>query len=182
MKEFYKSLLKSPGEISSVVPSSRFLAKKMCQFIQLSKDESVIEVGPGTGAITQAILTKTHSPSQLTLIEKNKTLFRYLRKNFSGPNIIHCGIEEFEEKKPLTPNKLKYIVSSLPLMSMPEAISKRCVDAMTQLLPLNAYLIQYTYHLFKKDIIQSDTLVIIEKRLTLLNLPPAKVLLYQKIQ
>ena len=109
----------------------------MCQFIQLSKDESIIEVGPGTGAITQSILTKIHSPSQLTLIEKNKVLYRYLRKHFSGPNLMHCGIEEFEEKQPATIKKLKYIVSSLPLMSMPETLRKQCIDAMTKLLPLN---------------------------------------------
>ena len=182
MKEFYKSLLKSPSQISSIVPSSRFLAKAMCQFIQLSEEESIIEVGPGTGAITQAILNKIHSPSQLTLIEKNKVLYRYLRKYFNDINLLHCGIEEFEKKQQATKHKLKYIVSSLPLMSMPEAIKKQCIDAMIALLPPKGYLIQYTYHLFKKEIIQSDILALKEKRLVLLNLPPAKVLLYQKIQ
>jgi len=167
LKEFYKSLLKSPSQTSSIVPSSRFLAKTMCQFIQLSEEESIIEVGPRTGAITQAILNKIHSPSQLTLIEKNKVLYRYLRKHFCDINLLHCGTEEFEKKQPATTHKLKYIVSSLPLMSMPEAIRKQWIDAMLALLPPNGYLIQYTYHLFKKEIIQSDTLALKEKKVSI---------------
>ena len=59
---FLKGFLRQPKGVGSVIPSSRFLERKMVRMAGVAQAESVIELGPGTGGTTRAILAAMRRP------------------------------------------------------------------------------------------------------------------------
>ena len=55
--------------VGSVVPSSKFLSKKMLDHLNFKKAKLVVELGPGTGVFTQRIIEKLDRESTLLVIE-----------------------------------------------------------------------------------------------------------------
>ena len=53
---FLKSYLSTPGNVGAVAPSSPYLARRMIEELDLEGADTVVELGPGTGAFTGFIL------------------------------------------------------------------------------------------------------------------------------
>ena len=79
---FLKALLTRPKVVGAIIPSSPALAKAMARQID-PKRGPVLEIGPGTGVISEAILQRGVPPSQLILLEFDEELARHLATLFS---------------------------------------------------------------------------------------------------
>ena len=111
MKEF----IKHPMKMGSIAPSSSFLADKMLEQISTQNSEFVIELGPGTGAITKHILPKLSNNRQFLGIEINIEMIKFLENEFPGIKIAPISAEKLniylvENGLP----KASHIVSGLP--------------------------------------------------------------------
>lgn len=120
-----KKLAKNPAVIGSVAPSGPSLAKLMTK--DIPANARVLELGPGEGAITQQILKKLTSPSQLELIEFDHDLGQICRSKFPGVNVHHGDVEDFlsSNKVPSTKYQVHqtwdFIVSGIPFAAMDKA-------------------------------------------------------------
>src|SRR6185369_8158951 len=68
---FIGSWIKKPLAVGAVTPSSKPLARTMAQYVDPDGDGPVIELGPGTGPITEALLEQGVDPARLVLVEFN---------------------------------------------------------------------------------------------------------------
>ena len=77
-RHFFKTYLKERKQIGSLMPSSRFLVKKMCRKIDFSTATNIIELGPGTGVFTKEILNMARKDAKIFVFELNEDFFELL--------------------------------------------------------------------------------------------------------
>lgn len=173
--KFFKEAIKSLKTSGTVMPSSRFLAKRMLQNIDFSKADVLVELGPGNGAITKIILKKLHPEAKLICFEINEQFYNYLLK-VKHPQLIvlKASAEDIDlELSKLNFSKVDHVISSLPLTIIPEEISQNILEKAYKVLKTNGTFIQYQYSLtyFKKlKTVFKET---ISLKFEVFNFPPA---------
>ena len=85
---FLKTWLDKPLVTGAVAPSGKALAKRMAGFIEPLRAGPVIELGPGTGAVTEAIVRRGVAPERLILVEFDRDFCKLLEKRFPGAKVI----------------------------------------------------------------------------------------------
>ena len=98
LRDFLRSLLREPLSVGALVPSSRFLANLLVSDIE--PGSRVIELGAGTGAVTQAILNAGVFADDLTLIEQNEEFAALLRKRFPETTVLEANAVSFRRHLP----------------------------------------------------------------------------------
>jgi phospholipid N-methyltransferase len=94
-KNFIGQFLLNKKMIGSMVPSSRFLAKKMLENINFKEAKVIVELGPGTGVFTDRLLELMHPESTLLIFELNDTFYNQLANRIHDPRVhlIHDSAE-----------------------------------------------------------------------------------------
>ena len=180
---FIIALLRNPRQVGAVVPSSQALARAMAMAVDPACN-TILELGPGTGAITQALLARGIPTQQLILVERDVSLVRLLSHRFPETKVIlgdACMLQHLVQTN--GSHRIDAVVSSLPLRNMKHAMRMRILQQVFSLLGPDGKLIQYTYSAkapIKKD--DAASLGVEGKRITtiLKNLPPASVWIYSR--
>ena len=183
---FIRSLIENPRLVGAVSPSGPVLAKTMASYVDISGDAPIIELGPGTGPVTQALLERGIAPERLTLVEYETKFCDLLRERFPGVNVVQG--DAYGLKKTLAgkvEGPIGSIVSSLPLLNQPEADRLRLLDESFELIAPGGVFVQFTYSLWvspmplkrhaNRGAYTAEGLGPIW-----LNLPPARVWLYKR--
>lgn len=84
--QYMKTFFKDKG-IASITPSSPFAVKRICNKIDFTKDNVIVECGPGNGVFSFAILRQMSPKSRLILIEANRDFVRYLDQRIHDPRV-----------------------------------------------------------------------------------------------
>jgi phosphatidylethanolamine/phosphatidyl-N-methylethanolamine N-methyltransferase len=138
---FFGQLFRKPGQVVALAPSSRALAAEMAATLDPGGGP-VIELGAGTGRITQAIIDRGIAPDQIHAIEMNPVFCDDLRAGFAGLNVHQCSATEVGA---LDITGAQAVVSGLPLLSMPLPVQDAILrGSFAQIGPLGSY-IQFTY-------------------------------------
>jgi len=147
---------------------------------RLPQDDAlpVLELGPGTGAVTQALLEHGLPPRRLVAVEKSPRLTDVLRQRFPGARILTGDALELEAL--LGGEGFGSVVSSLPLKVFSAVDVVRLANSIRALLHPGGRWIQYTYQIFNGHP-PSNAFQRVASDLVLLNLPPARVCVYQPI-
>jgi phosphatidylethanolamine/phosphatidyl-N-methylethanolamine N-methyltransferase len=182
---FLGAWLKNPMKTGAVAPSSRFLARLMASYVDPAHDGPVIELGPGTGPVTEALLNRGVRPEKLFLIEYSTDFVRLLRQRFPDVSVIQGDAyairKTLAEVLQATKAPISAIVSSLPLLTRPEQEREGLLVEALDLGSAGAPFIQFTYG--GKPPVPAERLpgVSIERSRTIFfNLPPARVFVYRK--
>ncbi len=164
-----KKMFKNPKAIGSVTRSSKFLAERMTNSIKSS--DTVLEMGPGDGAITDLILKKLDSPTRLTLVESDDDFHAICREKFSSCNCIKGDVQKF-----LTGNPTAYdaIVSGIPFANMPKETRLQAFRLIKNSLHQDGRFIMFQYSLTSLEELKS-IFKSVETDLVPLNIPPAFV-------
>lgn len=91
---FLQGFLRHPRQIASLVPSSRFLERRVAGLSALSAARTVVELGPGTGGTTRALLAAMPSQATLLSIELSPDFVRTLRAIEDDRLLVHHGNAE----------------------------------------------------------------------------------------
>jgi len=138
---FMGQLLRRPHQVVALAPSSRFLCAEMAARIDPSAGP-VIELGAGTGTITQAILDRGVAPEHVHSIEMNPDFCDRLRDRFPRLNVHRMSAGEVGT---LPVEGAQAVVSGLPLLSMPVALQRDILTgSFARLRPGGSY-VQFTY-------------------------------------
>jgi len=90
--DFLIGFLKRPLEVGSVIPSSRFLEKRIVRAADLGNARVVVELGPGTGGTTRAFLRAMAPDAMLLAVEIHPDFVRVLRRSVQDARlIVHEG-------------------------------------------------------------------------------------------
>ncbi|MBV6272281.1 methyltransferase domain-containing protein [Alcaligenaceae bacterium CGII-47] len=173
---FIREWVHSPGTIGAICASSRQLSAAMAGQVPKG-DGLVIELGAGTGMVTQALLDQGISPTRLIVIERSNGFVEHLRHRFPGLTIIHGDAACLSE---LIPQGLHIdaIISSLPLRSLPYELREKVVAQWEQVLDHDSALIQFTYDIRPQThtCACDHTFTVTDSQIVWANLPPARVL------
>lgn len=91
---FLQGFLRHPRQIASLVPSSRFLERRIARLSALAAAQTVVELGPGTGGTTRALLAAMPSQATLLSIELSPDFIRTLRAIEDDRLLVHHGNAE----------------------------------------------------------------------------------------
>ncbi|HTY16371.1 MAG TPA: methyltransferase domain-containing protein [Myxococcota bacterium] len=123
---FFRSFLERPMEVGSIIPSSRFLERRVARTAALRDARVVVELGPGTGGTTQALLRALRPDAHLLAIEINPRLAERVRKRLPDPRlVVHCG-SAAEITDALVAHGLaapEVVISGIPFSTMPRALA-----------------------------------------------------------
>lgn len=174
MSLFFRQLLRNPLQVSAIAPSSRYLARAMAAGLG-PESGRVVEFGPGTGSLTEAILAQGVAPRDLTLFELDANFVEALRRRFPGVTVHHVGADRAAEH---VAAGVGAVISGLPLLSMPRPVCAAIVGAAFNILKPGAPYIQFTYGpgpSIPADVMAEQNLIAVQTAFVWANLPPARV-------
>jgi phosphatidylethanolamine/phosphatidyl-N-methylethanolamine N-methyltransferase len=177
---FLRALLARPKQVGAVAPSSRMLARAIAHEVDPAHPGPVLELGPGTGVITQALLERGVAPEQLTAVEYDPDFAAGIAVRFPGVQVIRG--DAFDLNRTLGSRhaeRFAAIVSGIPLLNFP--VARRCAyveTLMHRLLP-GAALVQFSYGMHAPAPAPSGHSVSCTAMIWA-NLPPARVWVYRK--
>jgi len=178
-----KQWFHAPKCIGAVAPSSKRLARAMARWSNDNPADLVVELGPGTGAVTEALLEHGVDPERLVAIETTPALVTLLRERFPRTGFIEGDARQLAQLiRPHLQNgrRVGSVVSSLPLRHFTEQDRAAIAAQIHQVLPQGGRWIQYTYHLGNGHPPGKAPFKTIHSDVIWLNVPPARVMVYQK--
>jgi phosphatidylethanolamine/phosphatidyl-N-methylethanolamine N-methyltransferase len=178
---FLRSWIEKPLHVGAVMPSGRLLARTMAQYVDVDADGPVIELGPGTGAITSALLHRGVDQKRLVLVEYNPGFCALLRDRYPQAKVVQGDAYSLRDTLwNVLGAPASAVVSGLPLVTKPMSTRLKLIrDAFAALAP-GAPFVQFTYSV-APPIPKSLPGVSTEASERIwMNLPPARVWVYRK--
>lgn len=174
---FLRDWLADPLRVGALAPSGKSLARLMTS--EISRETGpVLELGPGTGAFTQALLESGVAPEDLTLVEYGSDFARLLDVRFPGVRVVWMDAARLSHHALFDVASLGAVVSGLPLLAMsPRKVTMILSGSFLFMRPSAAFF-QFTYGpgcpVPRKVLDRLGLRARLVGR-TLLNIPPASV-------
>jgi phosphatidylethanolamine/phosphatidyl-N-methylethanolamine N-methyltransferase len=178
---FLRAFLRSPRGVGSIVPSSRFLERRLVARSAVAAATTIVELGPGTGGTTRAILRAMPRHARLLCIEIDPQLHARLR-GIEDPRLIaHLGSAE-DLPAILSMHGLPapdVVISGIPFYTMDRRIARRILDGLAAVLPHGGFFVAYQ---LRDRVAQlcGPPLELRRVELELLNVPPMRVFCWEK--
>jgi phosphatidylethanolamine/phosphatidyl-N-methylethanolamine N-methyltransferase len=178
---FLATWLGNPLRTGAVAPSGPQLSELMASLIDTSIAGPVVELGPGTGVVTQAILKRGVAAGNLVSIEYNADFCQLLRRRFPGVQVVEGDAYRMRQSiQGLVQGPLAGVVSSLPLFTRPPAERLALLNEALDLLAPGSPFIQFSYALVPPVPEDAGDFRIERSPWVLKNLPPARVWTYRR--
>src|ERR1700712_2883443 len=178
---FLRSWIEKPLHMGAVMPSGKVLARTMAQYVDINSNGAVVELGPGTGAITNALIEHGIDQKRLVLVEYNPGFCALLRDRYPQAKVVQgdaCrwGVSFWD----VLSAPASAVVSGLPLVTKPMLTRLKLIrDAFVAMAPGSPF-VQFTYSV-APPIPKSLPGVSTEASERIwMNLPPARVWVYRK--
>jgi phosphatidylethanolamine/phosphatidyl-N-methylethanolamine N-methyltransferase len=178
---FLRSWIEKPLHMGAVMPSGKVLARTMAQYVDINSTGPVVELGPGTGAITSALIDHGVDQKRLVLVEYNPGFCALLRDRYPHAKVVQGDAYTLRDSLwDVLSVPASAVVSGLPLVTKPMLTRLKLIrDAFAALAP-GAPFVQFTYSV-APPIPKSLPGVSTEASERIwMNLPPARVWVYRK--
>jgi phosphatidylethanolamine/phosphatidyl-N-methylethanolamine N-methyltransferase len=180
---FFRSFFDHPLQIGALLPSGTALAETMARGVDPAAPGPIVELGPGTGVVTRALLNRGIEPARLILVEFDPGFCALLAARFPGVRIVQgdaynlgATLRGHLDAPPAA------IVSSLPLLNKPEPMRTALVAEAFELMPPDGRFVQFTYGLKSPVPCNANGLRAECSPRIWLNFPPARVWIYRREQ
>ncbi len=176
---FLGQMLRRPGRVAAVSPSSAALARVMAQDLS-PETGSVVELGGGTGKITDAILARGVAPDRLAVFETNRVFANLLRRRFPTTQVLDLDARRAAEA-PL--EDVGAVISGLPLLAIPTPVQRQIVDGAFRLMRPGGVFVQFTYGWrtpVDREVREAQGLEWTVSRWVWGNLPPSRVYTFRQ--
>ena len=170
---FFREALKNFRSTGAIARASPLLIKRLIGSIPRDRALTVVELGPGEGCITRALLEDLHPESSLTAFEINPAFVRRL-KDIEDPRlrVLPYGADRIAEH--FAAESVDFVVSSLPLSMIEQPVKERIIRQSQRVLRPEGEFLQYQYALQDYGLLK-DNFSQVSVSFTLANLPPAFV-------
>lgn len=145
--DFFRGFLRSPGQVGSVIPSSRFLEERLVRTANLAEARCVVELGPGTGGTTRALLQAMPADSRLLTIELDPRFSELLEAIGDKRLVPHTGsatdlaaiLQQYDLPAP------DAVISGIPFSTMPKEIGQSIIRAVRDSLAPGGIFLAYQF-------------------------------------
>lgn len=143
---FLAQFLRHPAQTGAVLPSSRYLAETMVEWLDLASARAVLEYGPGTGPFTPQILKRLNEGCRFVAIERNADLAEAFMTRLPHARLIQDSVENV---RAICTNEgidsVDCIVCGLPWAAFPDDLQRRLLDAMMTVLKPGGQFVTFAY-------------------------------------
>jgi phosphatidylethanolamine/phosphatidyl-N-methylethanolamine N-methyltransferase len=178
---FLRTWIEKPLHVGAVMPSGRLLARTMAHYVDANSSGPVVELGPGTGAITAALIERGVDQKRLVLVEYNPGFCALLRDRYPHAKVVQGDAYTLRDSlRNVLGSPASAVVSGLPLVTKPMQTRLKLIRDAFQALAPGAPFVQFTYSV-APPIPKSLPGVSTEASERIwMNLPPARVWVYRK--
>lgn len=177
---FLTCWFRNPKTIGAIAPSGPALSRTMAGVVDPSVEGPIVELGPGTGPVTEALLERGIDPSRLVLVEYDEDFCVRLRNKY--PNVKVVQGDAFALDQTLQGHArgpLAAVVSSLPLLNFAQEQRQNLIETSMKLLRPRSPFIQFTYGANSPLPVESHLYETSASKRIWWNLPPARVWTYR---
>ncbi len=178
---FFKGMMHGPKTVGAIIPTSSYTAKRMASVINPDSGLPVLELGPGTGVITKAILARGVAPEKLVAIEYSTEFYHHLVETFTGVNFIRGDAFDLSRTLGvLSGQTFDSVVSGIPLLNFPMAARVKLLEDVLDRLPPGRPMIQFSYGPSSPIAPNPDRYIVQHFDFVIRNLPPAQLWIYRR--
>ena len=178
---FLKSWAGKPLTTGAVAPSGRDLARLMAAQVEPGRSGRILELGPGTGVVTEALLGRGIHADRIVSVEYNADFVRLMHERFPGVTVVRGDAYALSADPAIgTDQPLASIVSSLPLLSRPGPDRRALIMRALEMLEPGAPFIQFSYGLLPPVRADDGSFTVEKSRWVWRNIPPARVWIYRR--
>ncbi|MCF6098079.1 MULTISPECIES: phospholipid N-methyltransferase PmtA [Mesorhizobium] len=179
--KFFKGWIDKPKAVGSIVPTSSITARKMASVVNPMSGLPVLEVGPGTGVITRAILAHGVKPENLYAVEYSPDFVRHLRQLYPGVNVIEGDAFNLDatlgDKSGLT---FDSVISGVPLLNFPVEQRVAYVESLLDRIPTGRPVVQLTYGPLSPIPPGRGDYTVEHFHFVIRNIPPTQLWIYRR--
>jgi len=179
---FFKSFLEKPKEVGSVIPSSRFLERRVARAARLESAKVVVELGPGTGGTTRALLRHMAPDAKLVAIEINPRLAEQVRTRIADPRLVvftGCAADIREALRVHGVGVPDVVVSGIPFSTMPRDLALEILRSVREALPVGGLFVAYQVR-DRVKVLGRTVFGEPRSELEVRNVPPMRVYRFEK--
>src|SRR4051812_2522719 len=178
---FLRSWIEKPLHMGAVMPSGRLLARTMAQYVDPKGTGPVIELGPGTGAITNALVEHGVDQKRLVLVEYNPSFCALLRDRYPHAKVVQGDAYRLRDTLwNVLSAPAAAVVSGLPLVTQPMLTRMKLVRDAFAAMPPNSPFVQFPYSVVPPIPKSLPGVTTEASERIWMNLPPARVWVYRK--
>jgi len=178
---FFKGWIDGPKSVGAILPTSAVTARRMASVISPASGLPVLELGPGTGIITKAILGRGVAPENIVSIEYSRDFYRHLKKTIPGVNFINGDAFDLETTlADWRDRKFDAVVSAIPMLSFPMEKRIALLEDLLDRMPPGRPVVQITYSPVSPIDARPDRFHIRHLDFVVRNIPPAQLWVYSR--
>lgn len=178
---FFKGWMDGPKAVGSIVPTSAVTSKRMASVVDTTSGLPVLELGPGTGVVTKAILERGISPNQLVCVEYSDDFVSHVQRLFPGVNVIQGDAFDLDTTLgPLADQTFDCVVSGIPLLNFPMPERIALIEDLLGRIPAGRPVVQITYGPRSPVAPGRGNYVVEKLDFVVRNIPPAHLWLYRR--
>jgi phospholipid N-methyltransferase len=176
-----RELIREPRDMGMLFPSSPALADEMAGALSphMMRSGTFVELGAGTGPVTEALLRRGLPPERMIVVEKSPVLADCLSKNFPNVRVLCCGAEEMRDYVGGS-FRARAVISSLPFRSLPAGVGSSIMSEIEAVLEPGGLYVQFTYALIGEMPHVPPVFRKVRSHFVMYNIPPAKVEVFRK--
>ncbi len=178
---FLEGFLKHPHQVGSIVPSSRFLERRVVELAGVRAAKTVVELGSGTGGMTRAIFRAMPGDGKLLSIEINPQFHAFLGRIHDARLMLHLGSAE-ELREVMGQYRLEEadaVISGIPFSTMSRTSASRILEAISSVLVPGGRFVAYQV-LRRVESLCRPYFGPVRVEVELLNIPPLRVYRWEK--
>jgi phosphatidylethanolamine/phosphatidyl-N-methylethanolamine N-methyltransferase len=178
---FIRTWFEKPLAMGAVAPSGRALARTMARYVDPHGHGPIIELGPGTGPVTDALIKSGVDPARLVLVEFDPAFCHLLKQRYPQATVVQGDAYTLRKLvSSLLTTPAAAIVSGLPLMTKPLRTRLRLIGEGLALLAPGAPFVQFTYAVVSPIPTRLAGMRAERSEPIWLNVPPARVWVYRR--
>lgn len=178
---FFREFLKHPQQVASIVPSSRFLERRVVEVAGVRSAGTVVELGAGTGGMTRAILATMPREARLLSVEINPRFQTSLERIGDSRLVAHIGsagdLDEVISSHSLAEPEV--VISGIPFSKIGRASASRILETISTVLAPGGRFVAYQLHRRVESLCR-PLLGPAQVELELRNIPPLRIYRWQK--
>lgn len=179
--KFFKGWIDEPKAVGSIIPTSSVTARKMASVIDPHSGLPVLELGPGTGVITKAILARGVKPENLWAVEYSSDFVGHLKDSYPGVNVIQGDAFDLDKTLgDMRDAQFDSIVSGVPLLNFPTPQRIRYVESLLDRIPAGRPIVQITYGPLSPVPAGKGNYTVEHFDFILRNIPPSQLWVYRR--
>lgn len=180
---FLRGFFQKPNQVASVIPSSRFVEQRIVEMARIAAAKVVVELGPGTGGTTRAMLAAMPPGGRLLAIEINPQFVQLLHETVQDERlIVHEGLAQelpaLLERYDL--GGVDAVVSGIPFSVIPQAVGREIIAAVWQALSPNGCFLAYQIRGAVHDVAKPLLGPAHDREIEMRNLPPTRIYRWSK--